>query len=69
MPTSSAATETIDQNGHVFAVVYTCGEVTVTGIADDANSMNVVLCILAGLCAVVAGGTGVYGYRRKKENG
>ena len=69
MPTSSAATETIDQNGHVFAVVYTCGEVTVTGIADDANSMNVVLYILAGLCAVVAGGTGVYGYRRKKENG
>lgn len=60
---------TIDQNGIVFTVTYTREEVTDTGISDGPGSIGVVLYAIAGVLFVAAGGTGVYGYRRKRRNG
>ena len=66
-PAASAATQTINQNGHEFSVVYTRGEVTDSGILDNSDSQFAVLYVLAGMAAIAAGGTGYYGYRKRKE--
>ena len=66
-PTSSSATKEIDQNGHEFAVVYTRGEVTDSGILDNSDSQSAILYVLAGMASIAAGGTSYYGYRKRKE--
>lgn len=66
-PTESSATKMIDQNGYAFAVVYTRGEVTDSGILDNSDSQTAVLYVLAGMTALAAGGAGCYGYWKRKE--